>query len=148
MFYKYLGFFILPLLISCQSIETGSYNGEGISIDKKALQQDILKISLPAIHPSSLSIRTPNNHWYIVQDSPSSILYLPQEKFDSAKIIEIDIDSLEGVVWKEGRKMREKIFQENGEYLIYLANNLETEPENTFSMQAIINYQKTFQAVR
>jgi hypothetical protein len=37
-----------------------------------------------------------------------------------------------------GKKIKEKVFQKQGEYLVYMANNLEIEPENTFHLMTII----------
>ena len=145
MLYKILTLCLLPFLFSCQSVSQKSYEGEGgLVVDKKALSAGVLKIHLPENHPSSMSIRAPNNDWYIVQDSSSSVVYISQDKFDNSDLIEFDINTLEGVIWRAGTKTTEKVFNQEGEYLIYLANNLETEPENTFSMRTIVDYKKRY----
>lgn len=140
---RLLAISFLFLLFSCQSSEQNSLmGGEGLGVDKSALISGVLRLSLPEDHPRNMSIKTPNNDWYIIQDSDASILFFSQEEFDKTKNIEFDINSLKGVVWREGRRIVEQVFTVSGEYLIYFANNLETEPENTFSMSIAVDYQK------
>ncbi len=45
---------------------------------------------------------------------------------------------LKGVVWKNGQRLVRKVFNTPGKYFIYLADNLETEPENTFSFEGTV----------
>jgi len=45
-----------------------------------------------------------------------------------------------GIIWQEGQKRKEKVFVKKSEYLIYFADNLEAEPENTFCFSQRIDY--------
>lgn len=111
-------------------------------IEEKALSENILRIHLPDEKPKCLSIKTPSGEWFVLQDHQESIEIMPQALFDSTNKLEFKIKNLEGTIWRESKKTTDLIFKSSGKYLIYFANNLETEPENTFSLQKIINYKK------
>lgn len=111
-----------------------------LRVDEQALNKGILKISLPEKHPKNLAIKTPANEWYYLQDPTIPVQTIPQKTFESVSYLELDAINLEGVTWRDGKKIKERVFKENGKYLIYFADNLETEPDNTFSMGISVNF--------
>ena len=64
---------------------------------------------------------------------------MPQHQFDSVNTMKFDIKTLQGTTWRESKKTVDTIFKAPGKYLVYFADNLETEPENTSSFQALIH---------
>ncbi len=96
------------------------------------------KIGLPDFRPSKLAIKTPSNEWYIIHDVDENIFILPLIEFEKSNTLVIIPSQLKGVVWKNGQRLIRKVFNTPGEYFIYLADNLETEPENTFSFEGTV----------
>lgn len=142
MSYLKLTFFAhLLFLVSC-SFHTESTPKSLFSINKQALNNGLLHINLPKQHPKNLAIRDPKGEWFVVQDVGQSIQVIPQKVFESISKLELKLNELVGTTWRESKKSTEIVFKYSGKYLIYFANNLETEPENTFSLQKIISYRK------
>ncbi len=108
-------------------------------VQKEALNKGILRIHIPIDKPKSLAIRNPSGEWFVLQSQEESIEVMPQRLFDSVDKMEFKFETLEGVVWRGAVKSTELVFKKSGEYLIYFANNLETEPDNTYFLQDIIN---------
>jgi len=106
-----------------------------ITPDKITLTQKF-QILLPKQHPSKMSIRDPGGIWHWVQDAEERITLMPDAEFRKATRIVVDTGKLHGLSWIDGRKSSGLVFRRPGEYLIYIANNLETEPENTFHFLA------------
>lgn len=92
----------------------------------------ILTISLPPERPKNIAIRTPSDVWYIIQNAEEDISFLDDKVYNSSPNIDISVASLKGVVWENGEKKIQAVFTQPGAYTIYIADNLETEPENTF----------------
>ena len=93
---------------------------------------DILKINLPEEHPKKLSIKTPEGNWLIVHSAEENIFLVTEQAFKSAEYLEISTKTTKGLIWKNGQPETAIVFNQPGEYMVYLADNLETEPENTF----------------
>ncbi len=136
----YINYFTLLLfifLISCSQADPGNnkHNNypETFSINKELINNGILQINLPKNRPKNMSIMSPSGNWFIIQSKEDSIETIPHENFSKSKAIEFSIPELKGAIWKKGKRLIKNVFVEKGEYLIYFANNLETEPENTFS---------------
>ena len=108
-----------------------------ISSNKVSLH-DTITLTLPAKHPSKLSFRDPNNVWHLIHDSDEQVM-LPN--FATSTSVEIAVSKVTGVSWVDGKRIEGFVFTTPGEYLIYLADNLETEPENTFSLSKRIIFE-------
>lgn len=52
------------------------------------------------------------------------------------------VSAINGVKWDDGKRVVEPVFNAPGEYLFYMADNLETEPENTFHLMHTVTYRK------
>lgn len=125
------------LLAGCTgSSQTAPTNGAtGFLISPKAIGQDqAITITLPAIHPSKLAIRDNMGTWHYIHDVDEKILLMSTGDFDQAREIRILPSQVTGVSWNDGRRVEDVVFSGPGEYLIYLADDLETEPDNTFSL--------------
>ena len=85
-----------------------------------------------------MSIRDPQGVWHVVHDSDENIFILPEDEYAKARRIEISPSKLIGISWIEGKKVEGSVFSQPGEYLIYMADNLETEPENTFHFMGTV----------
>lgn len=110
------------------------------SVDEAALSNGILRIFLPEEVPKKLAIQTPKGEWFILQEAEEAIEIMPQARFESVNIMEFKIDKLIGTTWRESRRVTELVFKYPGNYLVYFADNLETEPENTFCLQQTIRF--------
>ena len=97
-----------------------------------------IHLTFPQNHPKNIAIRNPSGNWYSIQDREEDVFVTPSKKYNIATELVLNTLVLEGVTWINGVKVKEKVFQKYGEYLIYMANNLETEPENTFHFMATI----------
>ena len=109
---------------------------------KNLYKNDTLSIILPIPHPKELAIKTPNEKWFYlhVENEGDSEMLMPKEKFAALKQLNLDTSKLEARYWDNGKAMRGKVFGETGAYLIYMADNLETEPDNTLHFSSIIQY--------
>ena len=98
-----------------------------------------ITLTLPAKHPSKLSIRDPDGVWHLIHDNDEQVMLA---NFEISASVTIAVSNLTGVSWANGKKIEGLVFKKPGGYLIYLADNLETEPENTFSLsrQVVLEY--------
>jgi len=87
-------------------------------------------VYFPAEHPSKMAIADPSGTYFYLQDGTDLNLVSPAGKF-----AQLDHWTLEagqqGAVYVEGNKQTKRIFDRKGVYKLILADNLETEPENT-----------------
>jgi len=109
---------------------------------KKLHKGDRLSITLPQPHPKEFAIKAPDGRWYYLQvkNEGSGEMLMLSGKFATLKKLDLDTRTLEARYWDNGQAMRGKVFNKSGDYLIYMADNLETEPENTLSFVSIIHY--------
>lgn len=111
------------------------------SVDKQIVSStDTIRISLPESFPSKLSIQSPDGQLYIIHSEEDQIALLPYKAFKTATFIDIPVSSVKGVAWIDGNKLQEKVFKRKGKYKLYMANNLETEPDNTFHFKKGVEF--------
>jgi len=145
---KLILFACLFMMASCslqQNLNSTQSESRTFYVEKKALTNGTLLIYLPETKPKCLAIQTPNGEWYVLQDHEASIEIMPQTLFNSVDTMKFNIQTLKGTTWRESIKTIDVIFKTSGSYLIYFADNLETEPENTFSLQETIELKNTKQ---
>ncbi len=128
------------VLTACTSAPPVISPQAAFDVDERALTQGILRITLPEHAPKNFAIQAPTGQWFVLQEADEAIEIMPQAQFEAMQQLEFEIKRLQGVTWKEGRKVTEQVFSQPGRYTIYFADNLETEPENTFSFQKIVHY--------
>lgn len=112
---------------------------------KNLLKGDKLTIILPQPHPKELAIKAPDGRWFYLQveNEGSGEMLMPGKQFAALGKLDLDTRMLEARYWDDGKAMHGKVFTRSGDYLIYMADNLETEPENTLSFASIIHYTDT-----
>jgi len=99
---------------------------------EQASKKDTLTLTLPKNRPTKISVKSPDGTFYIIHSEEDNIALIPYEKLGSTDSIKIPLSSTTGLTWIDGKKTQKNVFQVPGKYLIYMADDLETEPENTF----------------
>lgn len=114
-----------------------------LQLNSKNLHKgDMLSITIPQPHPKELAIKAPDGRWFYLQveNEGSSEMLMPSGQFAVLKKLDLDTRTLAARYWDDGKARHGKVFTVSGDYLIYMADNLETEPENTLSFASIIRY--------
>ena len=100
---------------------------------------DQITVKIPRPHPKGWAVKTPDGRWVYLQDpseNPQTLSNLfKQEIFDSKVELMFRVRQLKGTVWKNGKPKVVQVFVKPGTYLLYFADNLGTEPDNTFFVQ-------------
>lgn len=146
-YFKYIFVLFSIFIVSCSShtkLDDSQSNSRAFYIEDKALDEGVLRIHIPMHAPKNLAIKTPNGEWFVLQDSEESIEIMPQKIFESSITLEFKVEKLQGVIWRDSKRVTDLIFKTPGIYLIYFADNLETEPENTFSLQESIKFEPKY----
>jgi hypothetical protein len=113
-----------------------------IKCEPRVFSKGQVSISLPEKHPKKFAIQNPVGEWiYLVDDENENSLYTEQSFLTERKVL-LQIDKIKGIVWMNGNAVLTNVFTVEGEYLLFLADNLETEPENTFSIETKVYYFK------
>lgn len=130
--------FCIVFFISACSFNSST---ESSALKVIELSEERFQLVLPKEHPKGFSIKDPNGKWFVLQDKEAEI-FLSGLDFEKATNVLVNTRSLKGVVWEGGTRIEKNVFSIEGEYLLYLADNLETEMENTFSMSVIYNLRR------
>jgi len=146
---------ILLLLIACQTPEkksTPPVQEKAITTSEKdtnsiILSADTLRptgslsLSFLGNHPAKMAIIIPgsDNPYVFLQDGSEISEIFPADSFAKVRIMVLKADQ-QGIRFINGSKHREAIFKKSGYYTVVLADNLETEPENTNSIQARVYF--------
>lgn len=101
---------------------------------------DTLVLNFPQHHPARLAVKDPSGDFIILHDEGLITRLMPHEKYLQATEISLKISDAIGVTWVDGKQVEKKVFSLPGEYMIYMADNLETEPENTFYLTSTVSY--------
>jgi len=135
LFVKKICFLVFFMVTGC-SVSDKPDNQNGLAAlqaypNTFSLGDDIL-LKFPENHPGNIAIRTPSNIWFSIYSEKDNIFIIPTEKYTTAKELKLDTGILEGLTWVNGIRVKKPVFNKQGKYLIYMADNLETEPDNTF----------------
>jgi hypothetical protein len=87
-------------------------------------------LTLPEGHEANFLITSPSGKKFVLMDTDLAFL-MSREAFMKARKIRLDTASQKGVIYIDGKRTVQKVFTEKGKYYLYLADNLETEIENT-----------------
>ncbi len=98
-----------------------------------------ITLKLPEEHPRNLAIQDPAGNFYYVMGDEGLVEY---NDITSRKEIKLKVNEVKGILWVDGKMEVKNVFEKPGEYTLYMANNLETEPENTFSIEAKVYFKK------
>ena len=113
----------------------------GVSVSQTHISEDQeFSIMLPAGHPQKMAIFTPNSRFYILHSQEQGISLWDGSEPAEAKTVKINPRTLAGVTWLEGVRTSALVFRAKGVYRFYLADNLETEPENSNSRSIEVTY--------
>lgn len=132
--------FVLVSLAGCAYADKpGDNKVSALQVSPKSISTgENFLLTFPKLHPKHLSFRSPSGKWYSVQNNDEGVFIVSIKEYNSATELKVKSKTLMGVTWVKGKKVKEKVFQEYGEYLVYMANNIETEPENTFHFSTSI----------
>lgn len=133
---QFLFTLIAALLLNNCSLSTKGF----VVIPHHVTSSDTVTIHLPQTHPAKLAIEDPQHVWFTIQDIDSNIQFMSDKAFRQATTIRLRVSSITGVVWVNGKPQQKRVFVLPGKYTLYLADNLETEPENTFSFIQTLSY--------
>ncbi|MFW9845847.1 MAG: hypothetical protein ACFFD6_03800 [Candidatus Thorarchaeota archaeon] len=92
-----------------------------------------VNISMIAPHPEHALVHRPDGETVWLQTSPEYI-HKQIENFGALETWVITPET-KGTVWIDGKASVQPIIQGNGKYHLYIADNLETEPENTYYIE-------------
>lgn len=116
------------------SDETSSYGVEEIEVNgKKELIISFLKEGL--VTPKNFLIVSESGESYEIVSSYFD-RYLNEKSLSSCKVLVLATEGLKGLRYDEDfNPYLENVFSKSGAYLLYFADELETEPENTHSIE-------------
>jgi len=140
---SFLLFYLALLSIGCVEVKTSITENNNtvehfLVSSTELTKNDVITINLPKVRPKNLAIIDPNGQMFIIQSAEADVLMMREEEFLLLKTLEIPIRNSKGTIWINGQKSKQVIFEQAGKYIIYFADNLETEPENTFNFSAQI----------
>lgn len=133
------------LLVSCSVSKHRSTSenvrNNGLVLSARVVTSaDTLTLRFPHKHPASLAIEDPGHVWYVIHEAGVNTSLMTDKKYRYSTSITFQIATLTGVTWVDGKQVRRKVFSRPGKYTIYMADNLETEPENTFFLMKTLIY--------
>jgi hypothetical protein len=97
-------------------------------------------ISMIAPHPEHALVYRPNGEIVWLQTSPEFI-HKQIENFGALEKWVITPET-KGTVWVDGKAIVQPIIQGNGRYHLFIAENPETEPENTYFIECCFDIEK------
>ena len=106
----------------------------------QASASDTLVLKFPKRHPSRLAIKDPKGSYFIIHDETVTTHLISHKAYMQTTSLSLQISELTGITWIDGKRTDKQVFSVPGKYLIYMADNLETEPENTFYLMNAIIY--------
>jgi len=110
--------FILVLLSGCAYAEkpVGKNTTAALQAYPKSISAgENFRLTFPKLHPKKLSLRTPSKKWYSIHDSDEGVFLLPLKKNIKSTELRLNPLTLQGVTWVNGKKIKEKVYQKQGE---------------------------------
>jgi len=102
--------------------------GQSITLTHK----NTVSVNLPSDRNVSIAIETPTNDFLLLH-TPDGIVSLWTG--DQPTTLTLDLDKLVGTNAADVTQTNIKSFDRTGKYTLIIAENLETEPENTFWLE-------------
>lgn len=89
-------------------------------------------------HPRGFAIRRPDGSWVDLAGKEDARTLIK----DFAELTKFDFvpKALIGTEWIDGRPNERRVFLLPGRYILYFADNMETEPENTNAMALAVEF--------
>jgi len=102
-------------------------------IDCKVADESTIIVTMEIPHPNHALVHRPSGETVWLQTSPEFI-HKQIPNFSELKTWVISSES-KGTVWVNGKATVQPIIKGNGKYHLYIAENTETEPENTYFIE-------------
>ena len=102
-------------------------------IDCIVADESTVIVTMEIPHPNHALVYRPGGETVWLQTS-SEYIHKQVPNFSELKIWVISSES-KGTVWVNGKVTVQPIIKGKGEYHLYIAENLETEPENTYFIE-------------
>lgn len=120
---------------------TGNERDKGLVLSASVVTPaDNLTMRYPRKHPSKLAIQGPAHTWFILHETGVNTSLMTDAEFRRSTSLTIQVATLTGVTWINGIQVWAKVFSKPGKYTIYMADNLETEPANTYFLMRTVIY--------
>ena len=98
-----------------------------------------ISVTLPNSHIfKEMAIESPGKARYYIH-FPPDILLMPAEDFRKASKLEIP-QNITSLIYQNGKPARKPVFTIPGKYRLILADNLETEEENSANLSCFVYY--------
>lgn len=119
---------LVALVCTVFSASVGAVPIECVEQENNAV---IVKMEIP--HPKEALIYRPSGEtvWLQIEDA---LAHQQIANFEYLREWKIDLSTV-GTVYKEGKPYVEPIINGKGVYHLYIAKNIETEPENTYFIE-------------
>ncbi|GEM_PF-4737186 len=102
-------------------------------IDCKVIDESTVIVTMEIPHPNHAIVHRPGGETVWLQTSPEFI-HKQVSNFSRLKTWVISSES-KGTVWVNGKATVQPIIKGKGKYHLYIAENTETEPENTYFIE-------------
>ena len=102
-------------------------------IDCNVTGKSTIIVTMKTPHPNHALVYRPDGEVVWLQTSPEYI-HIQIPNFSGRKIWKISSDS-KGTVWVNGKATVQPILKGRGKYHLYIADNVETEPDNTYFIE-------------
>lgn len=102
-------------------------------IECKVTDENTVIVTMEVPHPNHAIVQRPDGETVWLQTS-SDYIHTQVPNFSELKTWVISPKS-EGTVWVNGKAMVQPIIKGQGKYLLYIAENTETERENTYFIE-------------
>ena len=127
---------VLFLFVSCSTKKTIVFRDIDDSFSFSSDTKLIIKLG--DTHPNHLLIISPEGYVYYFMKSKD-----PDDEIIFKNELLLDPLKFKGIRYDEntGKQIEEIVFTTPGKYILYFADNTETEPENTFSLERSITFE-------
>lgn len=123
-----LSFLFIQSFVEAKSIECESTDGKSVVV------------RMVAPHPKEVIVNRPDGETVWVQMA-DGLLHKQIPDFENLEQWIIDSETV-GTVYIDGRPEIQPIIKDRGRYNLYIAENVETEPENTFFIECYFEIKK------
>jgi hypothetical protein len=107
----------------------------------KLVRGQVLSIPLSQSHPRKLAVRNPLGQYVHLVDDEAPHRLMSEAEFSAMNSLVLSDEATVGTMYVDGKPVRTAVFIGPGVYLVYLADILETEPENTNFVDFEVEYQ-------
>ncbi len=101
---------------------------------------DKLTLKMPLPHPGNLAIRSPEGRMYYLHDPASKVFMELAQDFSEVNEVKLEVSRLTAAYWSDGEKKHGLVFKTPGKYMVYIADDLELEPEEISGLVATVYY--------